>query len=137
MRVDGSSPVQTTAPRRDARQASGDGSFAGAVSSEPKPAATAPAPPAPPVEGLFALQEVADELNGRRRAVARANTLLDRLEDLRVALLAGRLPRTQLEQLRELAREHGPAADDPQLAAILGEIELRVAVELAKLDTLG
>jgi hypothetical protein len=33
-----------------------------------------------------------------------------------------------------MAREHGPAVDDPRLAQILAEIELRVAVELAKLD---
>ena len=38
------------------------------------------------------------------------------------------------ELLIALKPEHGPTADDPKLAAILGEIELRVAVELAKLD---
>jgi hypothetical protein len=36
-----------------------------------------------------------------------------------------------------MAREHGAAIDDPKLAQILAEIELRVAVELAKLDTLA
>jgi hypothetical protein len=89
------------------------------------------------VDGLFALQEVADELSGRRRAAARGSALLDRLDELRLGLLSGTLPRAQLEALRQLAREHGPTADDPKLAAILSDIELRVAVELAKLDKLA
>jgi len=86
------------------------------------------------VDGLFALQEVADELSGRRKAAARGAALLDRLDELRLGLLSGKMPRAQLEALRQLAREHGPTADDPKLAAILSDIELRVAVELAKLD---
>ena len=60
--------------------------------------------------------------------------MLDRLDDIRIALLTGSLPRAQLESLRHLAREQIAPEDDPQLAAILDEIELRVAVELAKLD---
>ncbi len=136
MRIEGSPPVQTTAPRREARAAEGGSSFADAVATEPPPPAAATSS-LTAIEGLFALQEVPDELTGRRRAAARGNALLDRLEDLRVALLSGSLPRTQLVQLRDMAREHGPAIEDPKLAGILAEIELRVAVELAKLDTLA
>ncbi len=136
MRIEGPPSVKTTAPRRETRAASGDNSFANAVATEaPPPASTTSSLTA--VEGLFALQEVSDELTGRRRATARGNALLDRLDDLRAALLQGSLPRSQLMQLRDLAREHGPAIDDPKLAGILAEIELRVAVELAKLDTLA
>ena len=134
MRIDWSPPVQSTSPRRDARAPSSDRGFADAVAKEaqPPPVAT-PAAPAS-VEGLFALQEVADELSGRRRAAARGSALLDRLDEIRLGLLSGMMPRAQLETLRQLAREHGPTADDPKLAAILADIELRVAVELAKLD---
>jgi hypothetical protein len=137
MRIDWSPQVQTASPRREVRTTEGGSSFADAVASEPQAAPTS-APAAPPtIEGLFALQEVADELTNRRRAAARGSALLDRLDDLRLALLSGKMPRTQLEQLREMAREHGPAADDPKLAGILSDIELRVAVELAKLDKLA
>jgi hypothetical protein len=86
------------------------------------------------VDNLFVLQEVADGLTGRRRAVQRGNTLLDRLDDIRIGLLTGSLPRGQLETLRRMAQERDDLGNDPQLAAILDEIELRVAVELAKLD---
>lgn len=132
MRIEGAPPVPASAPRRES-QAAGAGNFAGALAPE-APQAAASAPPPTAIDGLFALQEVADELSGRRRAAARGSALLDRLEELRLALLAGRLPQAQLLHLRDMAREHGPAIDDPKLAQILAEIELRVAVELAKLD---
>jgi len=137
MRIDWSPQAQPTVTRRDARNPASGSNFADAVAGEKQapPAASATAPVS--VDGLFALQEVADELTGRRRAAARANALLDKLEELRLALLSGKMPRAQLEQLRHLAREHGPTVDDPKLAGILAEIELRVAVELAKLDTLA
>ncbi|HXS42223.1 MAG TPA: flagellar assembly protein FliX [Stellaceae bacterium] len=136
MRIEGPLPVPASTPRREAQAASGAGNFASTLAPEAPPT-PASAPPPNAIDGLFALQEVADELSGRRRAAARGTALLDRLEELRLALLAGRLPQTQLLHLRDMAREHGPAIDDPQLAQILAEIELRVAVELAKLDTLA
>jgi hypothetical protein len=86
------------------------------------------------VTGLFSLQEVEDALTGRRRALARGDRLLDALDGLRLALLAGAMPRSQLAALAQLAQEHAGLVDDPRLAAILGEIELRAAVELAKLE---
>jgi len=134
MRIDWSPQLQPTAPRREVRTADGGREFADAVSSETQPAPPAAPVASPVIDGLFALQEVADELTGRRRAAARGSALLDRLDELRLALLTGTMPRTQLEQLRQLAHEHGPVVDDPKLAAILSEIELRVAVELAKLE---
>jgi len=134
MRIDWSPQVQAAQQRRDLRAPAGERSFADAIPEEtqPPPSSTEAKPAV--IDGLFALQEVADELSGRRRAAARGSALLDRLDELRLGLLSGTLPRAQLETLRQLAREHGPTADDPKLAAILSDIELRVAVELAKLD---
>ncbi len=134
MRIDWARPVQATPSRREVRASTAESNFADAIASEPQPTPAATRSAAAAIDGLFVLQEVADELNGRRRAVARGDKLLDRLEELRLGLMAGTLPRTQLEALRHLAREHGPTVDDPKLAAILSDIELRVAVELAKLD---
>lgn len=58
---------------------------------------------------------------------------LEQLDDLRHALLIGALPLIQLERLaRNLAVRRGDVAD-PRLAEVVGEIELRAAVELAKL----
>lgn len=134
MRIDWTPQVQAAQQRRDLRAPAGERNFADAIPEETQPAPPSTEAKPAVIDGLFALQEVADELSGRRRAAARGSALLDRLDELRLGLLSGTLPRTQLEALRQLAREHGPTADDPKLAAILSDIELRVAVELAKLD---
>jgi hypothetical protein len=134
MRIVGTPPLRTAATRSGERGApSADHSFANAVGNDAgaRPAAAAAAMTS--VEGLFALQEVADGLTGRRRAVARGKALLDKLDELRLALLSGAIPRARLYDLARMAREQGPLLDDPELAEVMAEIELRVAVELAKL----
>lgn len=134
MRIQQSTPLPPSVARRAAQAPSGDSRFAEALTGETSTNAANAPQTVTTVDNLFVLQEVATDLGGRRRAVHRGNTLLDRLDDIRVGLLTGSLPRGQLEALRHLAREHVELNDDPQLAAILDEIELRVAVELAKLD---
>ncbi len=136
MRIDWSPQLAGTSGRRDLRGASSDRAFANSVAGESQAVPAAASAMAGAVDGLFLLQEVADELTGRRRAAARGNALLDRLDDLRLALLAGSLPRAQLAELQLLARDHSCMSDDPRLAEVLSEIDLRVAVELAKLDAL-
>lgn len=85
------------------------------------------------IEGVFAAQEVgADE--ARRRAKARADRLLDRLEELRLALLLGGLPPDYLQDLVETIQLERPFVTDPQMAEVLDEIDLRAQVELAKLE---
>jgi hypothetical protein len=66
--------------------------------------------------------------------VQRGATLLDRLDELRLGLLAGVLPRERLDELARTARTARETVDDPRLSLILDDIDLRVAVELAKLD---
>jgi hypothetical protein len=66
--------------------------------------------------------------------VQRGSTLLDRLDELRLGLLAGVLPRERLDELARIARTARDSVDDPGLSLILDDIDLRVAVELAKLD---
>ncbi len=97
------------------------------------PAAAGAAGAPAPVDALLALQEVPDALAGRAQAKRRGEALLDQLEQLRLGLLAGRLPRERLERLLRLAAERREEFDDPRLSEVLAEIELRAAVELAKL----
>ncbi len=94
----------------------------------------AAAPALSPVGALLALQEVDEPFDDRRKAMRRGHFLLDRLEDIRHALLVGALPPEHLRTLVEAAREQRPEVEDPRLGEILDEIELRAAVELAKLD---
>jgi hypothetical protein len=134
MRIEWSPPLRPANAKRDERGASSERSFASGLSGEAAGSAKTQSSAATrAVEGLLALQEVADAHTGRRRAVARGQNLLDRLDELRVAMLTGVVPRADLAALARLSRESVALVDDPQLAEILAEIELRAAVELAKL----
>jgi hypothetical protein len=135
MRIEWTPPIRRATARRDGKtDASGDEKFASALGSEP-PAAPPTSPPSVnSIDALLIVQELPDALAGRRRAVQRGNALLDRLEDLRLALLAGILPRERLDDLARLARSARETVEDPRLVEVLNEIDLRVAVELAKLD---
>jgi len=89
-----------------------------------------------PLAGLLAVQETEEPLErqARKRATQRADTILDELEELRLGLLMGTVPMAKLEQLAQLVRVRREQFDDPKLQSILDDIELRAAVELAKLS---
>jgi len=136
MKIDRVSSIGTTPARRSERGGSTkSGSFSKALSGSQAPATgSVSGSGAPgPVDALLALQEVANEPNRRAQARRRGEELLDRLEELRLALLEGRLPLDMLERLGALVTLHRGKIDDPRLEQVLDEIELRAAVELAKL----
>jgi len=89
------------------------------------------------VEALLALQQVESPTERRRRSVNRAGRLLDKLDELKIALLGGELSQGQLEGLARAIREQRAETDDPKLEAVLDEIETRAAVELAKLEAVN
>jgi Class II flagellar assembly regulator len=132
MRVETNRPIGPTASRRGGK-VDGNGSFAEALAGEPA-AAPAGAAPVGGLGALFSLQEVPDATVGRRKAIARGAHILDRLGELQLGLLGGTLDRNSLADLAATVRTARAAADDPRLQAILDEIELRAAVELAKLS---
>jgi hypothetical protein len=86
------------------------------------------------VEALLALQDVGTPLERKRRAVRRAGRILDTLDDLKIALLEGEISGADLDRLRRAVRDERDNTDDPALEAVLDEIELRAAVEVAKLE---
>jgi len=86
------------------------------------------------VEALLALQDVGTPTERKRRAVGRAGRILDVLDEIKVSLLDGELSGTDLDRLRRAVREERAGTDDPKLEAVLEEIELRAAVEIAKLE---
>jgi hypothetical protein len=89
------------------------------------------AQPATSVEMLVALA-AAEPLVERRRKMAEAtNRGLALLEQLHAELLAGALEPELVEELVEWS-ESFQAPENPQLAALASEIEVRVRVELAK-----
>jgi hypothetical protein len=86
------------------------------------------------VDALLALQDVGGPLERKRRAVGRASRILDVLDEVKLALLDGNLNSAQLDRLRRALRDERAATDDPKLEGLLDEIELRAAVEIAKLE---
>lgn len=134
MKIERFSGPKAAASRRSGRSASaGGGGFARALAEGPsQPAAPTGATPVQAVNALLALQEVGDSTEGRGRARRRAESLLDRLEELRLAIALGEVPLGHLEELARLLGQRQAAADDPKLSQIINEIEIRAAVELAK-----
>jgi hypothetical protein len=86
------------------------------------------------IEALIALQGLEEAGERRKRAVKRGRVALDALDDLKIALLGGgSLSRATLNRLRSVAGLLTAGSGDDGLDAVLGEIELRVEVEIAKL----
>jgi hypothetical protein len=86
------------------------------------------------MNALMALQGVEDPTERRRRAIRRGAGLLDRLDELKLALLQGEAGEGALERLTRTLREDRPEDADPALTSLLDQIDLRAAVELAKAD---
>lgn len=87
------------------------------------------------ISALMALQGVEDPLERRRRSIRRGAGLLDQLDELKLSLLSGQSPASALERLALAAREaRGDGDGDAGLAAVLDQIDLRAAVELAKAE---
>jgi len=86
------------------------------------------------IDALIALQGVDDPAERRRRAVGRGRIALDALDDLKLGLLAGTLDRTALDRLRAAAADLKSTTGDQKLDEVLAEIDLRVEVELAKMN---
>ena len=91
--------------------------------------------PAPAVDALLAAQEIGIEPTSDERAKRRARDMLQLLDELRHGILAGALERTTLDALASFVRERRAGTADPRLQSILDEIELRAAVEIAKLES--
>lgn len=98
------------------------------------PAATTPAGPVFGVDALLAMQGAPDPSERRRRQLRRADDMLDGLDRLKIALLEGRLPAANATRLLHQLMDRPEADEDPRLMALVREIEVRAAVELAKLE---
>ena len=85
------------------------------------------------ISQLAGLQEVDDALARRKRGRAHGLALIDRLEEIRLGLLADMIDKDQLLRLAQMVSNRRPDVADPRLTEILDDIELRARVELAKL----
>ena len=134
MKIDGSGSIRPTQSRaRRPSRAVTDGAFSSQIAVEPHSAGVGSVAPGNAVDGLLALQEVPDAADGRSKGLARGADLLDRLDEIRHALLRGAISRERLAELHRHVQAKKTVVDDARLGAILDEIDLRASVELAKL----
>ena len=91
------------------------------------------------VDALLALQETPqsdDALHSpRRRAIRRGEEMLDILDEIKLSLLMGQLPKAKLSRLLSVVERQLGGIADPGLRDLLDQIELRARVELAKFGT--
>lgn len=87
------------------------------------------------LDAIFVTQMVdgVEERERRKKLVKRGKNLLDKLEDIRAALLVGYIAKDKLIEISRLVKEQKTLCEDQYLLGIIEEIELRVEVELAKL----
>ncbi len=85
------------------------------------------------IDALIALQGLEDTTERRKHAVKRGRVALDALDELKIGLLGGTLSQATLSKLRSAAAFLKDGSGDAGLDGLLGEIELRVEVEIAKM----
>ncbi|HYC18780.1 MAG TPA: flagellar assembly protein FliX [Pseudolabrys sp.] len=132
MRIYGPNGAALAATPTAARRTAG-GSFT--VSEEEAPRNSTPAGSlraVSTVDALIALQGVEDPTERKKRAVAKGRNALDVLDALKLGLLDGSIDQSTLGRLKVAADGLADASGDAGLDVVLGEINLRVAVELAK-----
>jgi hypothetical protein len=89
------------------------------------------------IDALIALQgidAVEEPLERRRHAVKRGRLALDALDELKIGLLGGTLAPATLTRLQSAAAFLKDGSGEAGLDGVLSEIELRVEVEIAKMD---
>lgn len=140
MKVGNVGPSKGIDKARKSRKAKGasSSSFSEALQGTSEPESAAGVHEAHGVSGvdsILGLQEVGDATDGasRGKAVAYGNDLLDRLDQVRHAILQGAVPKESLQELAQRLRRRRQKISDPRLEEVLKDIELRCEVEIAKL----
>jgi hypothetical protein len=137
MRVDSRQPIRTTSGVSAGMRPGESRGFS--LDAAPETAGT-PGTPAPTtltgLDAVLLLQAETDTpQERRRRATRRGQDLLDGLDRLKAAILGGRVAPQDLRAVASRLAERAGSSGDPRLDGLMAEIELRAAVELAKLET--
>ncbi|WP_341701908.1 flagellar assembly protein FliX [Ferrovibrio sp.] len=137
-KIDGPGGVKPGAPKRAGSSgATGDTSFSSLLKTSEKPVGpVSQSAPMAALDAMLAVQAVDEQGGGRKnreRAFRRGSSLLERLDEIRIGLLQGSIPADRLQTLAATLRSEKMAVEDPRLAEVMAEIELRCEVELAKL----
>lgn len=137
MKVKAPGQTQRASVKKTARKGAADAAgFRQAMKSgqAPPPGRATGVAPIPAVNALLGLQEIEPDENKAQAGVQYGENLLDQLEAIRRGLLLGTIPVARLDHLAKSISQKKADTEDLHLKGILEEIELRVRVELAKLE---
>ena len=132
MRIQGANGTAVAAKPGAARRAPTGGFSLGEADTSSQPGATGGLRAISTVDALLALQGIEEVGERKRRAVAKGRNALDLLDRLKVGLLDGSVDTSTLARLKVAADGLTEGSGDSGLDSVLAEIDLRVAVELAK-----
>lgn len=85
------------------------------------------------IDVIVALQGVTEPGSERREAVNTGVKILDLLDEIKVGLLSGGVRSGDLNTLKRIIEQQHDLANEPELADVLKQIDLRARVEIAKL----
>ena len=137
MKITGPGKTENT-KKASKTQKTGDGSFgimlSGSEETEETPS-TGTAHSITKVEALLVAQISDDpaEQAAKERMVLRADRLLDELDNIRLSMLTGSISVGHMIDLADVVASHKEGISDPELSAILDEIDLRAQIEIAKM----
>ncbi|VAV87359.1 hypothetical protein MNBD_ALPHA02-1891 [hydrothermal vent metagenome] len=140
MEIKGSGRITTPGVSRKGKKGSaGKAGFSKNLSTDDVHAAAPPSGTSPltSVSSLLSLQELPTSSEGRSKGLALAEDFLGHLEIIRHGLLAGQIPQRRLRDVLTIVARQRSLSNDPALDDILSDMELRVKVELAKLEIYG
>ncbi len=128
----------TSSSKKSSKAKSGDGSFGVMLSGDEgtsQTASTGAAQTLTNVEALLIAQSTDDPAGraSKGRMMVRADKLLDELDKLRLNMLTGNMTVGDMIDLADVVASNREGIDDPELAAILQEIDLRAQIEIAKM----
>lgn len=137
MKVEGPGKSQKTGQKKKtSKTSSPDGSFSdflvdksqGSQNTSATQSITA-------ADSLLAVQAGGDpgEKSARQRMAHRADRILNQLERIRMSMLTGTLTVGDMIDIADMVARHREKVNDPELTAILDEIDLRAQIELAKM----
>ena len=135
MRVSQAQRARTGAASRPARGAGASGGqFTLPTGGSPvhRPETAAPASVSG-IDVIVALQSVTEPGSERREAVKTGVKILDLLDEIKVGLLSGGVRSGDLNTLKRIIEQQHDLANEPELADVLKQIDLRARVEIAKL----
>jgi hypothetical protein len=132
MRIYGTNAAGVAAKPNGARRAASSGF----TLSEPELPQTATATTSlrsvSSLDGLMALQGIETATERKKRAVTKGRKALDVLDDLKLGMLDGSVTPSTMARLKVVAEGLSEETGDAGLDAVMGEIGLRIAVEMAK-----